>query len=77
MLGRGQDNCTKRCKQSFQHCSQVQIKNIMYLCLWLIIVNFCIASSCTERCIFAELMFIFKSACIEYVLRTPKTNEAG
>jgi hypothetical protein len=50
---------------------------MMYLRVWLIIVNNCSASHCTERCAFVQLIFTYKCAWCEYVSLLPKTREVG
>jgi len=44
--------------------------------LWLIIVTYCCASPWKVRCIFVQLMFLCKCACLEEVLRLLKTAKS-
>jgi len=46
------------------------------MALWLIIVKYCGAIPWKVRCIFVQLMFLCKYACLEYVLRLLKTAKS-
>jgi len=77
MLAADKINFDRGASKDFQYWSQVQVKEYNVPVPGVNDCEIWVASPCKELCIFVQLMFLCKCACIVYVFRKPKTTEVG